>query len=182
MGIQVSVFVATSLDGFIARKDGSFDWIDNAGAPDGEDFGYEAFFASIDMLAIGRNTYDQVLTFDKWPYRKKRVHVLSNRAVPIPASLASTVSASAETPGELVERLSAEGIKHVYVDGGVTIQGFLAAGLVDDLTITLIPLLLGAGRPLFGPLEKDVALAHIATKTYDGCGFVQVIYRVVKSA
>ena len=184
MSIHASVFIATSLDGFIAREDGSIDWLDkaNAAVPPGEDFGYAAFFASVDTVVLGRNSYEKVLTFGEWPYGDKRVVVLSSKALNIPPNLSTTVSSSSETPEALVHRLAHEGAKHLYVDGGVTIQRFLAAGLIDDLTITLIPVLLGAGKPLFGALEKDLWLAHVATSAFESCGFVQIRYRVVNVA
>jgi dihydrofolate reductase len=177
MSIRASVFIATSLDGFISRSDGSIDWLNEANAlvPSGEDCGYKAFFASIDVLVMGRNTFDLVRTFDAWPYGDKRVVVMSSRPVEIPASFPKTVSCSSEAPEALVERLEAEGARHLYIDGGITIQRFLAAGLVDELTITLIPVLLGEGRPLFGPVKKDIRLTHLDTRSYD-FGFVQLRY------
>ncbi len=183
MGIKASVFIATSLDGYIARKDGSLDWLDRANAttPKGEDYGYQEFVDSVDVLVMGRNTHEKVLTFNEWPYGEKQVIVLSSRTVNIPAGLAKTVSFSSETPGDLMKRLSSQGATHLYIDGGVTIQRFFAAGLIDELTITLIPVLLGEGRPLFGPIEKDIHLDHITTRAYDN-GFVQVKYRVIKDA
>jgi dihydrofolate reductase len=181
--MKCSVFAATSLDGFIARQDGSIDWLNKAAAeaPKGEDFGYKSFLASVDAIVMGRNTFEQVLGFDKWPYGSKRIVVLSSRPIEIPAMLAATVSSSSERPGELVKRLAAEGAQHLYIDGGVTIQRFLAAGLIDDLTITVIPVLLGEGRPLFGHLAKDVPLTHIETRSFD-FGFVQLVYRVNRDA
>jgi dihydrofolate reductase len=179
--MKCSVFIATSLDGFIARRDGNIDWLmrASAGAPKGEDFGYGKFLALIDVLVMGRNTFERVLGFDEWPYGDKRIVVLSSRAIEIPAPLAASVTSSAESPGDLVGRLSAEGAQHLYIDGGVTIQRFLAAGLIDELTITVIPVLLGEGKPLFGPLDKDIPLSHIATRTFD-IGFVQLVYRLAK--
>ncbi|HEY9899612.1 MAG TPA: dihydrofolate reductase family protein [Pantanalinema sp.] len=181
MRIKTSVFIATSLDGFIARQDGSIDWLDEANTlvPSGEDCGYHAFIASVDTLVMGRGTFETALGFDAWPYGDKRVVVLSSKRLEIPPELAGTVSASSEAPRELVDRLASEGARHVYVDGGITIQGFLAAGLIDALTLTRIPVLLGEGRPLFGPLTGDVALEHVATKAYD-FGFVQSTYRVAR--
>lgn len=182
MSIKVSVFVATSLDGFIARKDGSIDWLTaaNASVPDGEDFGYRDLIKTVDVVVMGRNTFEQVLTFGEWPYGEKRVVVLSSRSVGIPDGLTGTVSSSSEAPATLIGRLSRQGAKHLYVDGGITIQRFLAAGLVDELTITLIPVLLGEGRPLFGPTGRDVALVLAGTRAFE-CGFVQLRYRVGKA-
>jgi dihydrofolate reductase len=183
MSASAAVFVATSLDGFIARPDGSLDWLNAANAliPRGEDCGYGEFVRSIDVVVMGRNTFEQVLTFDVWPYADRRVVVLSSRAIEIPAALAATVSASAEAPGALLERLTAEGAKRLYVDGGITIQRFLAAGLIDDITVTLIPVLLGRGRPLFGPGAQDIQLTLRGSKTFE-FGFVQLSYRVTRAA
>jgi dihydrofolate reductase len=176
---QVSVFIATSLDGFIAREDGAIDWLEaaNATVPPGEDCGYAAFAASVDGLVMGRHSFETVLGFAPWPYGDKRLVVLSRGPVAIPEALAGTVTASSEAPEALVERLGAEGVRHVYVDGGITIQRFMAAGLVDEITVTLIPILLGAGRPLFGPLPGDRNLTLLGSRQYD-FGFVQLHYRV----
>lgn len=181
MRAQCSVFIATSLDGFISRPDGSIDWLEaaNASVPPGEDCGYAAFMSSIDTLVMGRETFDLVRTFDTWPYGDKRVHVMSRGVVQIPEARRERVTTSAEPPELLVRRLSDAGAKHLYIDGGLTIQSFFAAGLIDDITITTIPILLGAGRPLFGPLSADVRLVHTSTKAYD-FGFVQNRYRVAR--
>lgn len=179
MEIKASIFMAMSLDGFIARPDGSIDWLTQANArvPVGEDCGYQTFINSVDVLVMGHNTYQQVLSWDEWPYGQKLVIVLSRGSLEIPSHLADTVSASAETPAELMWRLSAQGVGHLYIDGGITVQRFLAAGLIDEMTITVIPVLLGEGKPLFSRLESDVSLRHLHTKTFD-FGFVQVKYRV----
>ena len=183
MSIKSSVFIATSLDGFIAREDGSIDWLDraNASVPSGEDCGYKAFFDSIDTLVMGRNTFELVLRFPDYPYGDKRLVVLSSRALDIPAALAETVSCSSEAPADLVRRLESEGAKHLYVDGGITIQRFLAAGLIDEVTVTLIPVLLGRGRPLFGPLPGDVLLTLAGSEAFD-FGFVQLRYTLSRGA
>ena len=181
MSAKVSVYIATSLDGFIARKDGELDWLNDANAtvPEGEDCGYNAFMDSVDVLVMGRRTYEQVLSFGKWPYEKTPVVVLSRNPIKFPADLPNTVTHSSEKPGVLYNRMSEEGAKHIYVDGGVTIQRFLTEGLIDELTITVIPIILGDGTPLFSSLEKDVLLTHIATNTFD-FGFVQTKYAVAK--
>lgn len=179
MTAKCSVFVGASLDGFIARSDGSIDWLQPAytGAPPDEDFGFAEFIGSVDALVIGRNTFEQVLTFDEWAYGATPVVVISRTLSALPAGTPATVSLSAESPADLVARLSAEGARHLYIDGGRTIQSFLAAGLIDELTITILPILLGTGKPLFGPLPADVHLTHAGTKAYD-FGFVQLKYRV----
>ena len=177
--IKCSVFIATSLDGFIARLDGSIDWLNaaNAVVPPGEDCGYQAFMSTVDTLVMGHNTFEQVLTFGQWPYGATPVVVMSRRAAPLPSDIPETVTSSQETPADLVARLAEEGKRHLYIDGGLLIQSFLAEGLIDELTITVIPILLGAGKPLFGPLPSDVDLSHVATRVYD-FGFVQHKYRV----
>lgn len=177
MAIRTSAFIATSLDGFISRLDGSIDWLNEANGlvTPGEDCGYKAFSESIDVMVMGRHTFDLVRTFDAWPYGDKRVVVLSSKPVEIPVEWQKTVSSSSASPAELLRQLEAEGFQHVYVDGGITIQRFLREGLIDELTVTLIPVLLGTGRPLFGTLEKDIKLKLLRTKAYE-FGFVQVTY------
>ena len=182
MSLISSVFIATSLDGFIAREDGSLDWLDaaNATVPEGEDCGYVSFMNSVDVLVMGRISYEKVLSFGAWPYENKPVIVLSSQTLDIPTSLSDTVKHSSESPQELYERLSEQGISRIYVDGGITIQRFLAAGLINDLTITVIPTIIGKGIALFGGFEEDIALKHIATKTFE-FGFVQLTYQVTNN-
>ena len=181
MSLKASVFIAASLDGFIARKNGDLDWLDTANAtvPEGEDCGFQAFFNSVDVLVMGRKTFEKVLQFDAWGYGNTRVIVLSRNSIKIPKELAQTVSHSSENPNELWKRLSEEGAERLYVDGGITIQRFLAEGLIDDITITLIPVLLGSGIPLFGDIVHNIHLTHTETKTYE-FGFVQLTYKVDK--
>ena len=178
--MNCSVFCATSLDGFIAGKNHTLDWLDEANAtvPKGEDCGYQAFMDSIDTLVMGRKTFEKVLTFGSWPYDNKSVIVLSSHPLDIPKDIASTVSHSSETPTELYTRMKKAGCKRLYIDGGITIQRFLAAGLINDLTITLIPIILGGGIPLFGDLENNVQLKHTKTKTFN-FGFVQLTYEII---
>lgn len=176
---KVSVFIATSLDGFIARKDGSIDWLEEANAtvPNGEDCGYQAFFDSVDTLLMGRKTFEKVLTFEAWPYGDKRVVVLSTQLNEVPPQLSKTVSITKSSPNKILEELSAEGAKHVYLDGGRAIQNFLMENLIDEITITTIPVLLGEGISLFGKIKNDILLTHLKTHTYEN-GFVQNTYRV----
>ncbi len=180
---KVSVFIATSLDGFIARKNGELDWLDaaNATVSEGEDCGYGAFMQTVDVLVMGRNTYEKVLSFGEWPYRKTPVVVLSGSPITFPPEVPETVTCSSEDLIALCDRLSREGASHIYVDGGITIQRFLEAQLIDELTITLIPIILGEGTPLFGPTQGDVALQHLETVAFE-FGFVQVKYSVVSDA
>lgn len=174
---KVSVFVATSLDGFIARKDGSLDWLDKANEkmPAGEDCGYQPFIDSVDVLVMGRNTFEKVLSFNEWPHGDKRVIVLSSTMAHLPSLTEGKVELANEKPRDLIERLEREGVRSIYVDGGVTIQKFIREGLVDEITITTIPVLLGEGIPLFGSIEGDVWMRHKSTKSFP-FGFVQTKY------
>jgi dihydrofolate reductase len=175
------VFIATSLDGFISRTDGSIDWLDQANTrvPKGEDCGYEEFMSTVDALVMGRHTFELAKSFSEWPYGQTPVFVLS-RMNSLPGDVPNTVHLSNEVPATLVARLSAQGMRHLYIDGGLTIQRFLFDALIDEVTITKIPVLIGSGRPLFGPLSQDVRLEHISTRAFD-FGFVQSKYRVVKA-
>ena len=178
MSIRASVFIATSLDGFIARANGDLDWLTGVESASAEqDYGYQEFMDAVDTIVVGRNTFELVLTFDTWPYSGKKVVVLSSRPPAIPPHLVYSVEWLSLPPQRLVERLAAQGATHLYVDGGKTIQGFLNAGLIDELTITQIPILIGTGVPLFGPLNHDVKLTHVATRQFES-GFVQSRYRI----
>ncbi len=171
--MRATVFVGTSLDGFIARPNGDFDFLPHDG---GEPHGYDEFFASVDALVMGRNTYETVLEFDTWPYGTKPVFVLSTRPL-APAPAGAVVERMGGDPAEIVAQLEARGVRHAYVDGGITIQRFLQAGLIQRLIVTRVPVLIGVGIPLFGPLPHDVALTHIATHQY-ASGLVQSEYGI----
>ncbi|MGE5092238.1 MAG: dihydrofolate reductase family protein [Bacillota bacterium] len=174
--MKASVFIATSLDGFIARDNGDLDWLPAGG---GEPHGYDEFIASVDALVIGRKTYETVLAFETWPYGHRPVFVLSTRAL-APAPTGAVVERMSGDPAEIVSRLAERGIRHIYVDGGITIQRFLRAGLLQRLVITRIPVLLGAGIPLFGDLPHDIWLEHVTTRAFAG-GLVQSEYVVRES-
>ncbi|AWN74067.1 dihydrofolate reductase family protein [Legionella anisa] len=180
MSIKCSVFIATSMDGFISRDDGSIDWLMkvNSLVPEGEDGGYKSFISSVDGLIMGRNSFEQVLSFDEWPYGDLPVVVMSSKSINIPKHLQKCVSSSSEAPSALVERLAKKGMKHLYIDGGITIQKFIEEHLINELTITLIPILLGSGRSLFGPLKHDIGLELLETKNI-GCSIVQLKYRIM---
>jgi len=174
--LKVSVYIATSLDGFIARKNGDIDWL--TGGEGGEDYGYAEFMSDIDHIVMGRNTYEKVLTFGGWHYDKK-VIVLTSRDLITPPELLDKIEALHLSPRELLNQMSIRGTKHIYLDGGVTIQRFLHAGLVDEMTITIIPILIGEGLSLFGKLDKDVELELIKSESFNN-GFVQSKYKVRK--
>lgn len=178
---KASVFIATSLDGFIAREDGGIDWlpVPDTNSEGGEDYGYNEFINTIDAMVMGRNTYELVLTFDEWYYGDMPVFVLTNRGVEIPDRISKTVSQMSGEPEEIVKRLQEKGYNHLYVDGGKTIQGFLNAGLIDEMIISTIPVLIGSGIPLFGPTNRDIHLEHTGNRTSPD-GLVQHRYKVIK--
>jgi dihydrofolate reductase len=177
--MKISVFIATSLDGYIAREDGRIDWLPVPDPDAGEDYGYKAFMATVDAIVMGRATFETVLGFGVWPYAGKRVVVLSSRPLGIPETFPGVVEQLSGSPADVAAALSSSGVQQVYLDGGKTVQGFLAAGLVDRLIITRIPVLIGSGLPLFGPLANDVALRHVATRAYPS-GFVQSEYSLFR--
>jgi len=173
--MTVSVFIGTSVDGFIARPNGALDFLPLDG---GEPHGYDEFMAGVDALVIGRNTFETVLAFPTWPYGQKRVVVLRSQPVDLSSVTDGVVEQMAGSPAEIVARLAATGAHHLYVDGGITIQGFLRAGLIDRLIITRVPVLTGGGIPLFSTLPQDIRLRHIATQAYPS-GLVKTEYEVV---
>jgi dihydrofolate reductase len=170
--MRASVFIATSLDGFIARENGALDWLPADG---GEPHGYDEFIATVDAVVMGRKTFETVLTFAAWPFGAMPVVVLSTRPARLRAPAGAVCDMMTGSPPEILARLGARGVKHVYVDGGVTIQGFLNAGQIQRLIITRIPVLLGSGIPLFGPVSQDIRLEHVATRSYPS-GLVQSEY------
>lgn len=172
--MKASVFIGTSLDGFIARKSGEFDFLPVDG---GEPHGYNEFIASVDAIVIGRKTFETVLPMKPWPYGKKRVVVLSSRPVDLSAVVGGSVEQMSGDPAEIVSKLAASGATHAYIDGGITIQRFLRAGLIQRLIITRVPVLVGEGIPLFGSLEKDIHLRHVSTKHYSS-GMVSSEYEI----
>jgi dihydrofolate reductase len=172
--MTVSVFVGASVDGFIARRNDEFDFLDEGGS---EPHGYDEFIAAIDAIVMGRRTFEKVLTLGPWPYGARRVVVLSSRPVDQSAAVGAVVEHMGGEPAEIVARLAATGAQHLYIDGGLTIQRFLRAGLVQRLIVNRVPVLIGDGIPLFGALPGDVRLHHVATRSYAG-GLVQSEYRV----
>jgi dihydrofolate reductase len=173
--MTASVFVGTSVDGFIARANGDFDFLPEGG---GEPHGYNEFIASVDAIVVGRKTFEKVLSFGAWPYDDKRVVILSSHRLNLSAAAGGVVEQMAGPPAEIVSQLAARGAHHLYIDGGITIQGFLRAGLIQRLIITRVPVLIGEGIPLFGSLPRDMRLRHVATQHYSS-GLVQSEYEVL---
>lgn len=167
---RCSAFIATSLDGYIARTDGTLDFLSSVERPN-EDYGFAEFFASVDALLIGRNTYETALGFPEWPYAGKRCVVLTHRETP---SIHGEQFFAGE-PAALLEQLALSGAQRLYVDGGAVIREFLMQGLIDDLTLSIVPLLLGSGIPLFGSELPERKLRLESCKSYES-GLVQLRY------
>jgi len=180
MTLRCSVFCAVSLDGFIARKDHALDWLKPAEAElPPADTGYDAFMATVDHVVLGRNTFDVVLGMSETWFYPKPVYVLTTRPLALPDRLKGKVESGRHSPREIVALMEQRGAKRLYVDGGKTIQDFLNAGLIDDLVLTRIPVLIGDGIPLFGPLAKDIRLTLESSRVLTG-GAVQSTYRVIR--
>lgn len=173
--MKVSVFCGVSVDGFLARPDDTFDFL---GAGEEEPHGFKEFLASIDVVVIGRRTYDVVLKLGHLAlYGEKPVVVLSSRPLDLSLGRGEVLEQMSGEPGQIVSRLEQRGFQHAYLDGGRTIQQFLAVDLVNRLIITRVPVLIGEGIPLFGPVPQDIPLHHVATRCYRS-GLVQSEYEV----
>jgi dihydrofolate reductase len=172
--VKCSAFVGTSLDGFIARLNGDLDFLPADG---GEPHGYNEFISTVDVIIIGRKTFETVLSFPDWPYGKKQVIVLSNRKLDFSRCPEASVEQMSGDQAEILRRLGERGFRHAYVDGGITLQGFLRAGLIQHLTLTRVPVLIGEGVPLFGTLDRDLKLRHVATHSY-ATGLVKSEYEI----
>jgi dihydrofolate reductase len=169
--MMAAVFVGTSLDGFIARANGELDWLPAGG---GESHGYDEFIPDVDAIVIGRKTFETVLTFAEWPYGDRRVVVLSSRTVDVSVA-GGVIEQMGGDPAKIAARLAAEKVQSAYIDGGITIQRFLSAGLIDRLVVTRAPVLIGEGVPLFGAIPHDIRLLHVATRKF-ASGLVQSEY------
>lgn len=177
--ITAHVFIATSLDGYIARPDGDIGWLLARDDPS-EDHGYADFIADKDSLVMGRGSFEKALGFAPWPY-ERQVVVLSKQlaGTPVPEALRGKVRFSDADPVLAMAELEREGVRRVYLDGGQLVQSFIRAGLVADMVLTTVPVLIGTGRPLFGALPRDVDLALVASRGFPS-GLVQSTYRFIR--
>src|SRR5262245_22128977 len=173
--MKLSVFCGTSVDGFLARVDDTFDFLLEG---EQEPHGFKEFLASVDVVVMGRRTFEVVRKLGHLElYGGKPMMVLSSRPLGLSSGESGKIDRMSGEPGEIVRQLEARGFQHAYVDGGVTIQRFLAAGFIDRMVITRVPVLIGAGIPLFGAVRRDIQLRHVATRSYSG-GMVQSEYEV----
>lgn len=162
------VFIAQSLDGYIAGPNGEIDWLDMVSNPDKDDMGYFALMEQVDAIVMGRNSFEFVSNYDgPWPYPKK-VFVLSNTLKAVPKRLIDKAEIIKGLPIEIIAELGSRGFNNLYIDGGVTIQNFLKEDLIDELRITTLPILLGRGYLLFGEMEHRLTFEHKSTEIYLG--------------
>lgn len=159
------MYIAASIDGYIATKDGGIDWLHEQPNPTNDDYGYSEFVGKIDAIVMGRNTFEKVRTFGDWHYEKK-VFVLSSTLIKVPDELIGKVEFFSGSLKEALFNINSQGFNELYIDGGVVIQNFLAEDLIDELIITQIPILLGGGIPLFGELSKPLRFVHKNTEIY----------------
>lgn len=172
-GPKISIYIAVSIDGYIARKDNSLDWLDRVGGFD-EDYGFQKLLSRIDAVVLGRKTYEIASTVPD-PYPGKRVVVLSNSL----HSIKEGMELYRGDLTQLISKLYREGIKHIWVDGGATISQFLESQLVDTMTLSIIPLILGGGVPLFNVIGKEIPCRLISSQSYQS-GLVQLNYEIIK--
>jgi dihydrofolate reductase len=172
--MKTAAYTGTSLDGYIAKKDGDIDWLTQFENQEVNQ-NYEEFISMIDAIVIGRGTFEKVLTFPSWPYQKK-VFLLSNHIKQIPTSLKEKVIILSMEPKKLLDYLSNKGFSNIYIDGGKVIQSFLKENLIDELIITRVPILIGSGISLFGELDNDLKFKHIQTNVYSN-GLVKSKYK-----
>jgi len=160
------VYIATSLDGFIAKENGDLGWLMEAPNPDNSDFGFNDFMESIDAIVMGKNTFEMVSSFGEWPYIKP-VFVLSNSLEKVPENFKEKMEVISGDPESIVKELNSRKFNNLYIDGGITVQNFLKYDLIDEFIITRIPIILGKGIPLFGELEKEQKFEHIETEIFN---------------
>ena len=166
MNKRNSVFIATSLDGYIADKNGRIDWLKTVPNPKNDDMGYVEFINRIDALLMGRKTFETVLAFDiDWPYNRP-VFVLSDKLTEIPESQRGKAFLVNGDLAKILEQIHEKGLNQLYIDGGTTIQNFLKEDLIDEIVISIIPILLGGGSSLFAELPNELEFELVRTKTY----------------
>ena len=178
--VEIYIFLAISLDGFIARKNGEIDWLEKFNSDDpNEDYGFGEFCKRMDCLVMGRKSFEKVLSFQKWPDIGKPVQVLSRTLTSLPAALSDLVELTPKlTPHELLDYWTGLGWRCIYWDGGEAARSFLKCGLVKKPTLTLIPIILNTGKPLFGNTIPEIILKHLHTRSF-ALGLVQSDYEVV---
>lgn len=160
------IYIATSIDGYIARKDGDIDWLMEIPNPENNDFGFSAFMKEMDGIIMGRRTFEQVVSFGQWLYAKP-VFVLSNSMKSVPSKFENKVEIVSGSLASIIDSLNKKGYVNLYIDGGKTIQSFLKQNLIDEIIITMIPIILGSGIPLFAEMDIEIKMRHVETEIYN---------------
>ena len=169
---QNRVYIATSLDGYIADANGKVDFLDTFPFPEGNDMGYAEFMSQTDAILMGRRSFETVLSFGiPWPYQKP-VFVWSQTLSVVPESLQPNVFLVRGEAANVLTTIHAQGFTRLYIDGGQVIQSFLRADLIDDMIITTVPVLLGIGIPLFGEVPRMISFRCVRSETFSN-GLVQ---------
>lgn len=188
--MKCSAFIATSADGYIATSDGGIDWLQQSGRQDADmsanpDMGFEAFVASVDCMIMGRKCMETLSSFnlapEQWPYGNIKIYVLSRSLTAVPDNVCDKVELYSGDLFTLINRLESEGYDHAYIDGGTTVTSFLNHQLIDEITITQVPILLGCGIPLFGEIHPPVMLEKACATVFPN-DFIQIKYTVNYSA
>ena len=184
--MKCSVYIATSADGYIATTDGGVNWLHTAGDQDADmgdnpDMGFGSFIDSIDCMIMGRKCMEMIssmdLTPEQWPYGDTHIVVLSNTVKEPPENLLGKVEMYSGDIQSLIKKLETNGFKHAYIDGGSTITSFINLKLIDKMTITKAPVLLGEGIPLFGKINQSVKLENAEATAFPN-EFIQIKYDV----
>ncbi|PKQ16431.1 MAG: dihydrofolate reductase [Actinobacteria bacterium HGW-Actinobacteria-7] len=170
---EIIYYVAASLDGYIATPDGGVGWLApfESGA---EDYGYAEFYASVNAVLLGSHTFEQSLTFGEWPYSGKPTWVFSGRDWP---QLPPDVTATSRSPVDVVAQLDASGISRAWLVGGAALAtSFRNAGLITEFIVSVMPVILGGGIPLFATDGPTLTLRLVSESVYDD-GVVQLVYK-----
>ncbi|MCB1144111.1 MAG: dihydrofolate reductase family protein [Leptospiraceae bacterium] len=173
---KVHVYLGVSLDGYIAGNEGDLSWLDKIPPPPGEDFGFQKFLEGMDCLFMGRNTYEAIKDFPDWHYGSQKVYVLTSRPIDWKGVWKDRAETLDLSPEDLLKYAEEKGYNHIYLDGGMTIHRFLDAGLVDEMTLSILPILLGGGTLLFGTRKTGQIWTLVSSRSYSN-GFVQSHYR-----
>jgi dihydrofolate reductase len=176
--MKINVFIANSLDGFIAEENGGIEWLSNLSSLEESDFGFKSFYDSIDAILMGRNTFQTIQSFTDYPYPNKKLYVLSTTLKKEDLNPKYSQELIEGNPSEIKELIQKKGHENIYLDGGITIQNFLKEGLVDTLIVSIVPILLGKGIKLFGEISKTIPLKHIETRVFSN-GLVQNSYKCI---
>lgn len=184
--MKCSVFIATSTDGYIAKEDGNVDWLHTAGNPEADmgdqaDMGFNDYISSVDCMIMGRKCMEVIanmnLTDEQWPYGDIRIITLSHTMRNPPSGVEGRVEMYSGDILELIAELEKSGFKHAYIDGGQTIQAFINLQLINEITITQVPILLGKGIPLFAETFKDIKLENCQAHAFPN-DYIQLKYKV----